>query len=141
MNFDLSDDQHEIKRTARELLASRSTMERVRAAADAARYDDDLYKEIAELGWPGIAVSDEHGGQGLGMVELGVLLEELGYACAVTPFLSTATAAAVIQAVGSPAQRERWLPGLAAGEITAGGGAREGAGAGAGAGRRGAPRR
>ena len=38
-----------------------------------------------ELGWPGIAVAEEHGGQGLGAVELAVLLEELGYACAATP--------------------------------------------------------
>jgi alkylation response protein AidB-like acyl-CoA dehydrogenase len=49
-----------------------------------------------------------------------VLLEELGYACASTPLLSTAVAAATIQAAGSDEQRERWLPGLVAGEITAG---------------------
>src|SRR3954451_9925964 len=117
MNFDLSDDQQEIKRTARELLASRSTMERVRTAAEAGRYDDDLFKEIAELGWPGIAVAEEHGGQGLGMVELAVLLEELGYACAVTPFLGSVLAAGAIEAAGSDDQRSRWLPGLASGEL------------------------
>ena len=49
-----------------------------------------------------------------------MLLEELGYACAATPFLSTAAAAAVISAAGSDEQRERWLPGLVAGEMTAG---------------------
>src|SRR4051794_3343796 len=116
MNFDLSDDQQEIKRTARELLASRSTMERVRTAAEAGRYDDDLFKEIAELGWPGIAIAEEHGGQGLGMVELGALLEELGYACAVTPFLGSVLAALVIEHAGSDEQRSKWLPGLASGE-------------------------
>src|SRR3954465_12007126 len=116
MNFDLSDAKHQIKRTARELLASRSTMERVRAAAETGRNDDDLYRELTELGWPGIAVSDEHGGQGLGMVELGVLLEELGYACAVTPFLGTVLAALVIEHAGSAPQRSRWLPQLASGE-------------------------
>lgn len=62
------------------------------------------------------------GGSGLGAVELAVLLEELGYACAATPFLSTAVAAAVIQATGSDAARARWLPGLAAGELHAGAG-------------------
>src|SRR4051795_8934866 len=118
MNFDLSDDQHEIKRTARELLASRSTMEKVRAAAEEGRYDTDLYKEIAELGWPGIAIAEEHGGQGLGMVELAVVLEELGYACAATPFLSTAAAAAAIQIAGTPEQQARWLPGLASGAVS-----------------------
>jgi alkylation response protein AidB-like acyl-CoA dehydrogenase len=73
-----------------------------------------------DLGWPGIAVAEQYGGQGLGAVELAVLLEELGYACAATPFLSTAVAAAVIQASGTDAQRERWLPGLVSGELTAG---------------------
>src|SRR4051795_1749902 len=118
MNFDLSDDQQEIKRTARELLASRSTMEKVRSAAEAGRYDDDLFKEVAELGWPGIAISEEHGGQGLGMVELATLLEELGYACAVTPFLGTVLAALMIEHAGSSEQRSRWLPTLASGEAT-----------------------
>src|SRR4051794_8704333 len=116
MNFDLSEDQHQIKRTARELLASRSTWEKVRGAAEAGRYDDDLFKEVSELGWPGIAVSEEHGGQGLGMVELAVLLEELGYACAVTPFLGSVLAALVIEHAGSAEQRSRWLPSLAGGE-------------------------
>src|SRR3954454_21186659 len=116
MNFDLSEDQQEIKRTARELLASRSTMERVRTAAEAGRNDDDLFKEIAELGWTGIAVSEEHGGQGLGMVELAAVLEELGYACAVTPFLGTVLAALVIEHAGSSDERSRWLPSLPSGE-------------------------
>src|SRR3954468_7612332 len=118
MNFDLSDDQQEIKRTARELLASRSTMERVRTAAEAGRYDDDLFKEIADLGWPGIAIAEEHGGQGLGMVELGVLLEELGYACAATPFLGTVLAALVIEHAGPADQRPPRLPGLGGGGAT-----------------------
>src|SRR3954452_15524173 len=118
MNFDLSDDQHQIKRTARELLASRSTMERVRSAAEAGRYDDDLYKEVSRLGWPGIAIAEEHGGQGLGMVELAAVLEELGYACAVTPFLGTVLAALVIEHAGSSEQRSRWLSALGSGEGT-----------------------
>jgi alkylation response protein AidB-like acyl-CoA dehydrogenase len=119
MDFDLSDDQREIKRTARELLAARSPWEAVRAAAEGGRPDERLWDELRELGWPGIAVAEEHGGQGLGAVELAVLLEEHGYACAATPFLATATAAAVIQAAGSPEQQARWLPGLASGEQTA----------------------
>jgi alkylation response protein AidB-like acyl-CoA dehydrogenase len=125
MDFDLTEDQREIKDVARELLAARSPFAKVREAAEAARYDDALWREIVELGWPGIAVAEEHGGQGLGAVELAVLLEELGYACAATPFLATAVAAAVIQAGGTDAQRRRWLPGLVSGELRAGLGAAE----------------
>ncbi len=125
MDFDLSRDQREIKDVARELLTARSPFAKVREAAETAAYDPALWGELVELGWPGIAVAEEHGGQGLGVVELSVLAEELGYACAATPFLSTATAAAVIQATGTDEQRARWLPGLATGELTAGIGTRE----------------
>ncbi len=117
MNFDFTDDQHEIKRTARDLLTKRSTWEKVREAAEGGRYDLELWSELSELGWPGIAIAEEHGGQGLGVVELVILLEELGYACAATPFLGTALAGLAIQASGSPEQQARWLPGLASGEL------------------------
>jgi alkylation response protein AidB-like acyl-CoA dehydrogenase len=117
MRFTLSDDQQEIKRTAHDLLANRSTMAKVREAAESGSYDDALTRELGELGWPGIAVSEEHGGQGLGVVELAVLLEELGYACAPVPFLGSALAALAIEHAGSAEQQERWLPGLASGEL------------------------
>jgi alkylation response protein AidB-like acyl-CoA dehydrogenase len=125
VDFDLSPDQREIKDVARELLAARSPMTKVREAAQDGEYDAALWSELVALGWPGIAVAQEHGGQGLGAVELAVLLEELGYACAATPFLATATAAAVIQAAGTDEQQARWLPGLASGGLTAGIGTRE----------------
>ena len=118
MNFDFTADQQDIKRTARDLLASRSSLERVREAAEAGTPDAALWAELRELGWPGIAIAEQHGGQGLGMVELAILLEEIGYACAVTPLLGTVLAAAAIEHGGTDAQRARWLPGLAAGEIT-----------------------
>jgi alkylation response protein AidB-like acyl-CoA dehydrogenase len=120
VDFDLNEDQKEIKSVAHELLGARSTWTRVREAALAGAYDETLWSEIVELGWPGIAVSEEHGGQGLGIVELAVLLEELGYACAAVPFLSTAVAAAVIDRYGSDADREQHLPGLISGQLTAG---------------------
>ena len=125
MDFDLTDEQKEIKQVAHELLASRSPFSKVREAAESSAYDPALWQELVELGWPGIAVSSEHGGQGLGAVELSVLVEELGYACAASPYLSTATAAAVIEATGTPEQRSKWLPGLVSGEQTAGIGTRE----------------
>jgi alkylation response protein AidB-like acyl-CoA dehydrogenase len=119
MHFDLSDDQREIKRTARELLAKRAGPDQVRAVAESGAPDAALAAELAELGWPGIAISDEHGGLGLGSVEVAVLLEELGYAVAGAPLLATASAAFVLAAAGSEAQRAEWLPRIAAGEATA----------------------
>jgi alkylation response protein AidB-like acyl-CoA dehydrogenase len=116
MNFDFSDDQHAIKRTAKELLAERFKMERVRELAEAGTYDDATWKELCELGWPGIFIGEEHGGQGLGTVELIILMEELGYALAPLPFLSNAAAGLVLNAAGSDEQKERWLPGIASGE-------------------------
>jgi alkylation response protein AidB-like acyl-CoA dehydrogenase len=118
MNFDFTEDQHEIKKTARDLLGSRSTFAKVREAAEGKAYDKGLWSELVELGWPGIAIAEEHGGQGLGAVELAILSEELGYAMAASPFLSTVTAAEAIGAAGSPEQQAAWLPGLASGEIT-----------------------
>ena len=125
MDFDLNDEQKEIKRVAHDLLSARSPFAKVREAAEAERYDDGLWRELIELGWPGIAVSSEHSGQDLGTVELAVLLEELGYACAATPFLGSATAAAVIEATGSAEQQARWLPDLISGETTGAVGTRE----------------
>ena len=120
MDFDLNDDQREIKSVARELLSARSTWVRVREAATAGEYDETLWREICDLGWPGIAVSEEHGGQGLGMVELAVLLEELGYACAAVPFLSTAVAAAIIDRHSDDGEMLEHLPGLLRGETRVG---------------------
>ena len=116
MDFGFSDEQQEIKATAREFLASRFPPSKVRELAEAGAYDPQLWTEIADLGWPGIAIGEEHGGQGLGLLELVILCEELGYACAPTPFLSNAAAGLMLAAAGSEAQRERLLPSLAAGE-------------------------
>jgi alkylation response protein AidB-like acyl-CoA dehydrogenase len=116
MDFGFSDEQSAIKETARDMLAKRSPMAKVREAAESRSYDDSLWSEISELGWPGIAIAEEHGGQGLGMVELAILCEELGYACAPTPFLSNAVAGLVVAHAGSGEQQGQWLPGLASGE-------------------------
>ena len=125
MDFDLTEDQKEIKQVAHQLLSDRSPFSKVRAAAEAGAYDDALHAELIELGWPGIAVAEERGGQGLGIVELAVLAEELGYACASTPVLTSAAAAAAIEAGGSAEQHGHWLPGLASGELRAGIGTHE----------------
>ena len=102
MDFDFNDEQREIKSTARDFLASRFKPEKVRELAESDNpYDDGLWPQICELGWPGIAISEEYGGQGLGRVELVILQEELGYACAPTPMISNAYAGALIEAAGS----------------------------------------
>ena len=120
MDFGLTDDQREIQRTAREMLAERAKPERVREMIEshppAGTTDEALWKELCELGWPGIAISEEHGGQGLGTIELSILCEELGRVVAPVPFLASAMAACVIEHAGSLEQRERWLGGLASGE-------------------------
>jgi alkylation response protein AidB-like acyl-CoA dehydrogenase len=117
VNFDFSDDQHAIKRTAKDLLADRFKMEHVRELAEAGQYDEETWREVCELGWPGIFSAEEYGGQGLGVVELIILMEELGYALAPLPFLSNAAAGLVLQAAGSDEQKARWLPGIASGEV------------------------
>ncbi|MCW2971336.1 MAG: acyl-CoA dehydrogenase [Solirubrobacterales bacterium] len=118
MDFGLSDDQRDIQRTARDLLAERARPERVREHAEARTVDQALWRELSELGWPGIAVAEDHGGQGLGRIELSILCEELGRSLAPVPFLPSVMAATLIEHAGSPEQRDRWLPALAAGDAT-----------------------
>src|SRR5918992_1339168 len=109
MDFGFNDEQQAIRDTAREMLAKRSPLSRVREHAEAGTRDVELWSELSELGWPGIAVDDEHGGQGLGTIELAILCEELGYACAAVPFVSNSIAAHVLSVAGSDEQREKWL--------------------------------
>jgi alkylation response protein AidB-like acyl-CoA dehydrogenase len=117
VNFDFNDEQREIKSTAHDFLASRFKPEKVRELALAeSPYDDALWTEICELGWPGIAIAEEHGGQGLGTVEAVILAEEMGYALAPSPWLSNLSAGFFIEAAGSDEQKSKWLPGIASGE-------------------------
>jgi alkylation response protein AidB-like acyl-CoA dehydrogenase len=118
MDFGFSDDQREIQRTARELLRERARPERVREHAEAGLTDDALWRELSELGWPGIAIAEEHGGQGLGLVELSILCEELGRSVAPVPFLPSVLASTLIERAGSAGQCARWLPALARGDVT-----------------------
>jgi alkylation response protein AidB-like acyl-CoA dehydrogenase len=112
MNFDFTDDQRAIKETARDLLANRFKLERLRELAESKAYADDAWAEVSELGWPGIFIAEENGGQGLGVIELVILLEELGYVLAPLPFLSNAAAGLILQDAGAT---ER-LAGVASGE-------------------------
>src|SRR3954468_11402939 len=116
MNFDFTDDQQAIKSTARDFLSARFKADKLRELAEAGEYDDAIWAQMCELGWPGIFIGEEYGGQELGVLELGILCEELGYALAPSPFLSNAAAGLVIQHAGSDEQKQRWLPGIASGE-------------------------
>jgi len=118
MRFELTDDQQAIQQTAREFLARRYPPEEVRrlATEDERGFTDEQWGAIAELGWPALVVPEDDGGLGLGVVELAVLQEQLGYALAPTPLLSTVAAALAIAAAGSAEQRAEWLPALAEGE-------------------------
>ena len=117
MYFDLTDEQQAIKATARDFLAARYKSARIRELARSETgFEQSDWDEMAELGWPGLALPEQWGGQGLGIVELAVLFEELGYALAPTPLLSNTIAGLALAANGSDEQRDRWLRPLAAGE-------------------------
>jgi alkylation response protein AidB-like acyl-CoA dehydrogenase len=115
--FDLTDEQQAIKSTAHDFLASRFKSERIRElAASEDGFDASGWGEMAELGWPGLALPEEWGGQGLGIVELAVLFEEMGYALAPSPLLSNTIVGLALSFCGSDDQRERYLRPLATGE-------------------------
>ena len=118
MYFDLTDEQRAIKSTAHDFLASRFKSERLREIAGSeSGFDESGWKEMAELGWAGLALPEEWGGQGLGIVELAVLFEEMGYALAPSPLLSSTIVGMALAAGGSDEQKERWLRPLAEGEL------------------------
>jgi alkylation response protein AidB-like acyl-CoA dehydrogenase len=118
MYFDLTDEQQAIKSTAHDFLAARYKSERIRELAESEHgFEQSDWGEMAELGWPGLALPEEWGGQGLGIVDLAVLFEEMGYALAPSPLLSNTVAGLALSLCGSDEQRERFLRPLAAGEL------------------------
>ncbi len=118
MYFDLTDEQQAIKATAHDFLAARYKSERIRALAESERgFEQSDWDEMAELGWTGLALPEEWGGQGLGTVELAVLFEEMGYALAPSPLFSNTIAGVALALCGSDDQRERFLRPLAEGRM------------------------
>jgi alkylation response protein AidB-like acyl-CoA dehydrogenase len=120
VNFDFSDDQKSLKDQARKFLADKAGAKVTRRVLDDAgvSYDEGLWRAVAEMGWLGAAIPEEHGGLGLGRLELCVLAEELGRAVAPMPFSSTVYFfAEALMLAGSEAQKAALLPKLAAGEI------------------------
>lgn len=118
MQFGLSESQQILKDTARKFFAGECPMATVRRLAETATaHDAELWTKLAEQGFTGIVAPEEHGGMGLGKVELVLLMEEAGYALLPGPFFSTvALAVPVIDALGTPAQRKKYLERIAAGQ-------------------------
>jgi alkylation response protein AidB-like acyl-CoA dehydrogenase len=112
-----TEDQELIRSTARQFLSDRFGMVKVRELMMSDDgFDRARWKEIADLGWTGLTISEEHGGAGLGMVEASVLLEEMGRLVTPGPFLASAVlATTAIQRLGSEDQLDEYLPALAAG--------------------------
>src|ERR1700694_602809 len=118
MNFDFSDEQKQMRDAARKFLAEKCPPKAVRTVLDGKEpYDKDLWKGLAEMGFLGVAIPEEFGGAGAGHLELCVISEEMGRALAPVPFSSTVyLAAEAILLAGSDAQKQKWLPLIAAGD-------------------------
>lgn len=118
MNFDFSDEQKQLRDQARRYLAEKCPSKAVRAVLEgSAPYDRDLWRGLAGMGFLGVAIPEQYGGTGAGYLELCVVAEEIGRALAPVPFASTVyLAAEALMLAGSEAQKQRWLPRIAAGE-------------------------
>ena len=118
MTFDFSDEQKQLRDQVRKFLAEKCPPKAVRAVLDGkAPYDLDLWKGLAEMGFLGVAIPETYGGSGAGHLELCVIAEEMGRALAPVPFSSTVyLAGEAIVLAGSEAQKQKWLPRIAAGE-------------------------
>ena len=122
MEFAFTDEQQMIAETVRGFFAEHATSARTRAAMAAtgadAGFDRALWAAFAtELGLAGVALPEEHGGAGLGMVELALVAEAAGAQVAAIPLLGHAVTGRALAMGGSASQREAWLPRIAAGEV------------------------
>ena len=91
MDFEFTDDQLDLRENARKVLESTCPPSLVRAVYDGEADGDALWSELVALDWPGLGLPEEHGGLGLGYLEVGILVEELGRVVAPSPFLATIT--------------------------------------------------
>lgn len=115
----LSDEQQMLVDQSRRLLEESSSGHRLRALIEGEQdWDEPLWRQLGDLGFLGIAIDENFGGLGLTFQNLCLVSEELGRANAAVPFLSSlGLAAGALQLAGSDAQKARWLPLLASGEI------------------------
>jgi alkylation response protein AidB-like acyl-CoA dehydrogenase len=116
----LNDEQTMLRDTTRDFVAEHAPVGHLRALRDtndATGFSRALWKQFAEMGFTGILIGEDQGGLGLGHVEAGVVLEEIGHNLSPSPFLSTAVAA--VEALKGTPHAERWFPGILAGEVVA----------------------
>lgn len=117
----LTEDQAMLRETAQGFMAEEGAiakqLRKYRDANCSDGFGHALWRQFGELGFTGILIDEADGGMGLGHVEAGILLEEIGRNLTPSPFLTTAVAA--VEALRGTAQRERWLPGILAGETVA----------------------
>ena len=122
MNFLLSEEQMALVDSVSNLLRDKCDALRVHKIFDTpgdAQFDAELWSAFCEMGGPAIIVPEEHGGLGLELVDLAIVAEALGKAVAPLPFLGHSLATIAISMGGSDAQKAKWLPLLASGEVLA----------------------
>jgi alkylation response protein AidB-like acyl-CoA dehydrogenase len=119
MDFGFSEEQEMLRKSARDFLAKESPMTYVRKMMEDERgFTDGQWKQMAELGWMGLILPEEHGGSGLDFVDMIVVLEEMGRVVLPGPFFSSAILGGVaLLEGGSAAQKKELLPKLAAGTL------------------------
>lgn len=118
MDFGLSEDQELLQRSARDFLTKECPPAVVRRTAESADgVAEALYHKVAEMGWTGLLVPEAFGGQGLGMLDMAILLIEMGRTGFPGHFLSSAVlATSALAGAGNARQKKDWLPRLATGE-------------------------
>jgi alkylation response protein AidB-like acyl-CoA dehydrogenase len=121
MDFDFTQEQVMLRGLTREFLTRESTPRAVRTLMeDPKGFSDATWQQIADMGLPGLAIDAGYGGQGLGMIELALVLEEMGRAAFPGPFFATSVlAATAIAASGQENQMARYLPDIASGRTKA----------------------
>lgn len=118
MNFGFTEEQELLRAEVRKFLDQNASLERVREiveTGDNTGTDPALWARMAELGWVGLSMPEMHGGVGLDLETLLVVLEETGRSLFPSPLISTVLAAKAIERYGSAEQQARWIPGLADG--------------------------
>ena len=118
MNFDFSDDQYALRDAARDFFSGESSPGYVRSTWDTdTGRSPELWRKMAETGFVGLTVPEEHGGLGMNEVDLVLILEEAGRAALPEPLLeTTAVGVPLLREAGSEAQQKEWLPRIAAGD-------------------------
>jgi alkylation response protein AidB-like acyl-CoA dehydrogenase len=118
MDFSLTEAQELLLRTAREVFQQHCPTTLVQELALTERgFADDLWRRIAELGWPGLTIPETFGGSGGSLLDIVLLVEQMGYACFPSPYLQSAlVCTSLLLNAGSAAQQARLLPPMARGE-------------------------